>query len=775
MLKKIQEVVSPNQLGMADTTPEQNIQTNAVTSKIQKVISEAPDLVAALEAVGAMYGIPASNIISEDDATCVRVEDDTIIAPPIENPSGQTKVIMQAIGSVLDYISQRIDDKLNNYQASNIANGQMVDKMDMLSNGPKGKCVGIYNATDGSEIHAYDSGAVDMPNTPAAIAKVNELRSTNTIPTFDPSIQSRRAGDEYFNDEDVAAGIDMDATSTDAPGEANIEATNIPDEIQESAYHVNMIAKMGNTTHLGYDLLQKHGFTFVKPIDSVYIEAADETEEVAEAKTEEPKEEEAKPDKKSSKKAAKAEKKSSGKKGKKISSEDIKYMKFDNSNIVKAVKFFNDARASQSEGVEKLDTKKFLNDPSFKKGVQCLNQQFDCNINVRFFADKSGYENVATPLMRDIKRNLTISKSKGFQLNGQPISIYVYNRFFESNNSNSKLFGQTMVSIFLHEIFHNISLVMREESARMAMSLVTALNAAGSTDDPKKKRIIMQNYVDSIDAVSKNKLIDKVAKKKMVKQLVALSMVEDKESATKKLAANAKRTENADAYIDSLIKKYKKSVKNTSAPGAKHYITWSLIAAGGIIAALMTEGAAFAVIGGVGIAGLLSTLTLSMAYMEAISQYSSAKLYEEYYCDLFASMYQLPVTFFVGSSKEKYTPNEFKTEKLNELAKLEMELHKNVFSSYPTPLERCHASVRTAKTLLQQKDLDPEVKKYCKWIVDNFSDLHKTNINTIYNSTTFSPEEAENLDKHLTDLIDKNNITLTESFIQYLNSDEVIM
>ena len=189
----------------------------------------------------------------------------------------------------------------------------------------------------------------------------------------------------------------------------------------------------------------------------------------------------------------------------------------------------------------------------------------------------------------------------------------------------------------------------------------------------------------------------------------------------------------------------------------------------------MTEGAAFAVIGGVGIAGLLSTLTLSMAYMEAISQYSSAKLYEEYYCDLFASMYQLPVTFFVGSSKEKYTPNEFKTEKLNELAKLEMELHKNVFSSYPTPLERCHASVRTAKTLLQQKDLDPEVKKYCKWIVDNFSDLHKTNINTIYNSTTFSPEEAENLDKHLTDLIDKNNITLTESFIQYLNSDEVIM
>lgn len=800
MLKPISEAVSPvanlpnvstninNQPN--GTAAQNNIETNAVKSKIEKVISESPDLVTALEAVGAMYGIPASSIISEDNATCVRVENDTIIAPPIENPSGQTKVIMQAIGSVLDYISQRIDDKLNSYQASNIANGQMVDKMAYLSNGPKGKCVGIYNADDGAEIHAYDSGAVDMPNTPAAQAKVAELRATNTIPTFDPSVQFKRPGDEYFNDEDVAADIDMNATSDTTPGEANLEVNSIPDEIQESAYHVNMIAKMGDTTHLGYDLLQKHGFDFVKPIDAVYVEAAEvETkeeepdakepapEETAEATETEkeatPKESKDKSKEAPKKKAPKKEKSSSGKR---ISAEDIKYMKFDNSNIINAVKYFNDARAGQAEGAEKLDTKKFLNDPSFKKGVEALNKQFDCNINVRFFADKSEYENVATPLMRDIKRNLTISKSKGFQLNGQPISIYVYNRFLESNNSNSKLFGQQMVSIFLHEIFHNISLVMREESAKMALSLTAALNAAGSTDDVKKKRIIMQNYVDTIDAVSKSKLIDKVAKKKMVKQLVALSMVEGKESATKELANNVKRSENADQYIDSLIKKYKKSVKNTSKPGAGQYITWSLIAAGGIIGTLMTGGTAIPmIVGAAGVAGLLSTATLSLAYMNAISKYSSAKLYEEYYCDLFASMYQLPVTFFVGSSKEKYTPNEFKTEKLNELAKLETQLHKNVFSSYPTPLERCHASVRTAKTLLQQKDIDPEVKKYCKWIVDNFSDIHKTEISTFHNSTTFNPEEAENLDKHLTDLIDKNNVTITESFIQWLNSDEVVM
>ena len=747
MLKSIQEAgITP-----ISTNTDNNIvsseskQTmNAVKEKVNKLVSEAPDLVAALEAVGAMYGIPATSIISDDAATSVRVEDDTIIAPPIPNPSGQTKIIMQAIGSVLDYISQRIDDKVNDFQAQNVADGQMADKIAMLSNGPKGKCVGIYNDDEGGEIHAYDTGAVDMPNTPAAIAKVEELRASNTIPTFDPSAGAKKPGDDYFNDEDsdIAANVDMNASADEAPDQVDVQATSIPDEIQESAYHVNMVAKMGDTTHLGYDLLQKHGFDFVKPIDSVYVESAKET-------------------KKSKKKP--------------VTKEDIKYMKFDNSNIVKAVKFFNDARAEQDADAEKIDTQKFLNNPSFKKGVECLNKQFDCNINIRFFSDKSGYENVATHLHRDIKRNLTISKSKGFQLNGQPISIYVFNRVFESNNNNSKMFGQTMVSIFLHEIFHNISLIMREESARMAMSLVTALNAAGSTEDIKKKRIIMQNYVDTIDAVSDSKLIDKVAKKKMVKQLVALSMVEAKESATKKLAANAKRTENADAYIDSLIKKYKKSVKNTSKPGAVQYITWSLIAAAGIIGVAFTGPTVAPLItAGIGISGLVGTMTTSLAYMEAISKYKSKQLFEEYYCDLFASMYQLPITWFVGSSKEKYTPNEFKTEKLNELAKLEMELHKNVFSSYPTPLERCHASVRTAKTLLAQKDLDPEIKKYCKWIVDNFSDVHKTNINTIYNSTTFSPEEAENLDKHLGDLISKHNITLTESFIEWLNSDELV-
>ena len=749
MLKNIQEAVQPIQPEGAPTqsSAEKQAATAAVQAKINEAIKESADLVTALEAVGAMYGIPASNIISNDDIRSVRVDNDTIIAPPIENPAAQTKVIMQAIGSVLDYISQRIDDKINDFQLQNVQKGVKVDKMDFLSGGPKGKCIGIYDDDEGGEIHAYDSGAVDMPNTPAAQAKVAELRSTNTIPTFDPSASAKKAGDSYFNDEDdVTSGVSMEAKSEQVDGEEILKEFSIAKEIQESAYHINMMAKLGDTTHLGYDLLQRHGFDYIKPIDSV----------IQESKTEDDS------DKKSKKK--------------RVTKDDIKYMKFDNSNIVKAVKLFNEARAEQDADAAKLDQKKFLNEPAFKQAIECLNKQFDCVINLRFFND-NGFPNVGTNVMSDIKRNLTISKSKGFQLNGQPIAIYVFNRYFERNTSDSKLFGQKMVSVILHELFHNIARIMREDNVKMSLSLIAALNAAGSTDDIKKKRIIMTNYVDTMDAVSDNKLLDKVAKKRIVKQLVALSVVDKSEAAVKGIEKNAtNRSEDADKYIDNLIKHYKKRLKNDGKPGVGTYLTWAFISAASIITAgYFGGGLAAAGVAAVSLITLTSTLTVSLAYIDAIKTYGSKRLYEEYYCDLFAGMYQLPVVFFVGMSDKKYTPNEFKVEKLDELAKLETELYKSIFSSYPSDLERAHASVRIAKSLLSQKDLDPEIKKYCKWIVDNFSNVHKTSISTIYNKTTFSPEEAENLDKHLGDLISKNNVTLTESFIQYFNSDEDVI
>ena len=52
---------------------------------ITKCISESEDLITALESIGAMYGIPASNILEDNSLDRINIVNDTIIAPNKKN------------------------------------------------------------------------------------------------------------------------------------------------------------------------------------------------------------------------------------------------------------------------------------------------------------------------------------------------------------------------------------------------------------------------------------------------------------------------------------------------------------------------------------------------------------------------------------------------------------------------------------------------------------------------------------------------------------------
>ena len=65
--------------------------------------------------------------------------------------------------------------------------------------------------------------------------------------------------------------------------------------------------------------------------------------------------------------------------------------------------------------------------------------------------------------------------------------------------------------------------------------------------------------------------------------------------------------------------------------------------------------------------------------------------------------------------------------------------------------------------LASGEKIDPAVKKYCEWIIANYSSLEDTNLSEVYASNIFDPKEAEDLDKHLQNIVDNNNITVTES------------
>lgn len=765
MLKKLDVFLQEANAGDLPTPPPnaptpQNINNaeeaksiSPVKQKIEDVVNESPDLISALESVGAMYGIPATNIISDDTATGISVRNDNIIAPPIPNPTSQIKPIMQSIGSVLDYISQRIDDKLNNFQMDNIKQGHIND-MIANANPNKGKCVGHYEDDEGGEILAYDTGLVDSPHTPAAMAKIAELRQTNQIPNFDPSDNrpSGISGLSYFTDEDdITNDVDMSGGDSGASDTGGMEETDVSDAVQESAYHLNMISKFNNTKHLGHDLLQKHGFYYVKPVDSIIMEGGDSL-----------------PDKN-------------------IKLEDFKHMKFDNTELLKAVECFNKARANQGTTKNgKMSISTFVRDPSFNEGISHIEKQFDCHLVLKHVKTKSGEINsLGTEIMPDVKQKVTVSKSKGFQLNGLMISVVHLNRFFENNTPDDRndLFGQRMVGVLCHEIFHNIAAALRYESVRNTATFTMTMNLATAAKTSKEKRVIITNYVESMDKLYDSKLFDKMVKKRLIKKLSILASVKSEQDIknAKKALANPNSDDSPDEFMDKLIKRADRYDSKTNFGRARYQFRHILNLGLSIFLISLKPHMLWIDIP----LAILSFLNALEYITDGIDHFSTKKKkksednprsFEEYYCDLFASMYQLPITFFVGAEfnvKDKRTVNELDISKINKLAKLEKSIYENSKISYPTDLERTHAGVTVAKNLLKEKDIDESTRKYCQWIVDNFSDIHATDIDTIYNINTFNPKEAEDLDKHLEKIIKDNGIPITESFIRWMCADEI--
>lgn len=710
------------------TTAESN---KVIQDRINKAVAESTDLISALESVGAMYGIPSTNILADPTASKIKVVNDFIVAPPVSKTTENTQSIVCAIGSVLDYISQRIDSKLDEFQRNNIEKGRL-DEAIKNGNPEKGTVIGRYDDGEGGDIIAYNTGLVDSGNTPAIQSKIKELRQNGSIPKYNQPQQSTL---QYFSDEDdISNDVNMNSTPTTIGDTLSDNTIDVPESIGESALLLDLIGKFDNTTNLGYDLLQSQGFDYVKPVNSMILESGDS--------------------------------------GKKIRYSDIHHMKFDNKNILKAVKCFNAARMDQeSKKTGRMDIDLFCNNKNYLEGVKALNNQFDASINIMFYDSKAKNPmDVATRISDDIKHNLTISKSKGFQMNGAPITILVESNSIENLASNEiDLFGQHMTSIILHEIFHNIYRTIHQDTLVSGMSFMMTMSLAANIPDVKNRRILISNFVETL--TFKGKKLNKTIKKRLIKTLTSYSIaLRDEDIAAEIRKAAGNNSEISDAYMDKLIKKMKKNVHKTNR-GVAVGIDLLCVSVCIAIMILFPSTSVYSyMLYTVSTAGFSLALLSDIIDLILNKKYDTSKNYEEYYCDLFAGMYQLPVVFFVGPSKKKYTPNNVDKEKLKQLNDLERQFGRNIHTTYPTSMERSYASLKIAKELLKQDDLDPEMKKYCEWIVDNFSSLKNLDIDNIYSTPTFDPKEAEDLDKHLQDLIIDDKLVLTESFVEWLQS-----
>lgn len=700
-----------------------------IKQEVEKVIAESDSLIQALESVAAMYNIPASNILVNDQLNSIRVQGDTILAPDKKNPSANTQAIVCAIGAVLDNIGQRIDAKLDAFQGSQISQNEA--KANQREADPsKGEVVGRFFDSEGSEIVAYSTGLVDMSPTRASIEKVRELRASKQIPDIQDQVSNGPTG--YFSDEDdIAKG----ATPCCDP---KVESFNIAEQIGEDPAMIDLYDYFGGSKTLGHDLLQEQGFEYVDATHALIQEGDDD-------------------------KAEKAP----------VNSKNLKHMRFDNSHLMKAVDLFNEAfNKVHPEGAEfaHVDTESLMGTSEWKEAVREIESQFKAKLTIKWFSNRD--TNCFTWIDDSKWRpKLTISKSKGFQLGGMDIGIGIAGKMLDQGvaKKDRKNFGQTIMSVFLHEIFHNIAAMLRFYDYDFITSMSSTLMLAGATNSVKARRIIFSNYAKSITGVGGKKL-NLFQRQKLVRQLLYVSTVQDDAKRAAEVRKRLASGECTPEEVEELVKKMERYVDNSKREMEKNKTTGRKILSGILIVGGIIASLTFILLP-LGLAMIMQGYQYTITpekFQSMLNEYTSHPNKEEYYCDMFAGIYNLPPVFLLGGDALTYgmKPNELDEDLLKRLSTVEKELYQMLFTTYPTDVERGYAAYKMAsKALKEKKALSPECKDYLEWVVKNYSKLEDTGIAENYNQATFNPKECEDLDAHIQRIIDKStSVQVTESY-----------
>lgn len=682
---------------------------------VEAAIEKAPDVVAALEAVADIYKVPPSHIMVDNSLNKIKVQEDYIIAPANRNVRGNKENIIRAIATLLDNIGCRIDQQLDDYQNSCIAQNKELERQQILS-------------------------AQERPSFEDSNSKV------------------------YFNDQD-------DITADVKPQQFGDDTNVIPegpepkafgDEDEDSSV-VEYLYDLYGTPYIGTTIFSEMGYDVEK--NSQFVQEA----------------------------------KTNG--SSTINPEDIKYMRFDNSGIVKAIKCFNEMRKNQSDVKEDnlLDYHKIKNDPKFKEGIEALSEQFDCNLRITLANTDEMVGYTMTNRNANPHHKVTISKKSGFKLNGFRIYVYLSPGLFQfASPKEEDKFGQMLVSIILHEIFHNITTLLMWDNAAWIGSYMATITRAIQTKSPKVKKILIQKYIEYIENTSGHKMnkIKKVALQKQLFALCSATQIQKAFDSAKGLKkkfesstiAGGEESKSADASAEVLIDNLNKIIPDLkdqyrTKPGkvAGSIISWALWITGSIAGSFAyTMGAItlgpvlfFSILGFVH----SSFKTIDAAYPAMLrkmaEQFKSGKDLEEQFADAFAAMYKLPVVFhFIPSEDftQKYKYNELSTKNLDKLVSLFKEYGTLIMDVHPTDFQRASQAIKAAKQILDEGGnyIDPTQKKYLEWLVNGFDSIEDTSADDVVQgeSPVFDPEATADLNKHLENLIQhgRKNINITESF-----------
>lgn len=479
------------------------------------------------------------------------------------------------------------------------------------------------------------------------------------------------------------------------------------------------------------------------------------------------------------------------------SSKELSVYSFQNTHIIKAIKCFNKAyqeldfslsdfdnyKIAQERGnkAEKdkykrisIYPKQFIDDvhnkftnPSgeFIKGFNELKEQFNCKFTINL-TTKGG---TGTYLLRFPRENrinkITVSKTKGFQLDNLPIMLAInVKQILDIVPFNKKLFGQTFVGIILHEIYHNIVHCLDLRNKRLHTDIKKTFISNNENESKESIMSKIKSFISRFKSSYNVKDIE-LNDDKTENRLFVLTQISDNVNALRQFEKDVKDSndETADMKeLDAYIKRLK-AIKTTISVAKGVHIA-------SCVCAVLLAGIGF--VFGVTAAAIAGTIglvciALSMLLKTVRSLLGvSVGVKEEYFCDLFAAMYKLPI--HLTSYNRQIALNKRYSDKVSDIRGLSNDISKKIKDPHPETFNRELVSYRVAKQILDSgQSLEPEIRDYLQYIVNLHDGIE--DVSVPYSKTQakkLDPEAAKDLQKTLDEFVRKSGVSVTESFVE---------
>lgn len=437
----------------------------------------------------------------------------------------------------------------------------------------------------------------------------------------------------------------------------------------------------------------------------------------------------------------------------------------DNTHLLNAIDKFNEfyEECITKDGLVENMNKKATNSPIFKSALEELSKQFNIKIDYKTGVAYRGAQTMSS-IGKKLSDTVTISRTKGFDCDGMDVTIRD-EMYFTANTafaSGKKIFGQLICSILCHEIFHNIAYVINRHTkhifriidrfhSKLVFSVYDAfkgyLSDLAELDDlpPNVVNELEQNCADSIAY-----MVSKI---------------------------NSDEFDDACQYVidgKPLPKVDPDNIRELRVPSLPDELKVNrarIVAIASVILTIKTITKCFKL----GKLPKISDLLLTPFYLKkGLSALGILDIGDpsfnnnnESLCDLFAAMYQLPVSFntkYVSKSTDDGTVR----------AKDSSWNSKN--DVHPNTFDRMTVSYELAKQLLDSGEVrDPQLKEYLDYIVDVFSALPtKERILTKRQIKKHAPTYTDDMNDTVNDLIKSLKINVTEYMTIDTSDDDII-